>query len=102
MSTRHVHPNDTLRLNTNNFSSRNVTFITGIQFRLLYFTMSADQANFRKLRGRSFGDDDVEFDHHVAKKVKDSELSDTSSEGTDEDNKLQRMAEAIKTVLEVR
>ena len=50
-------------------------------------------------------DDDDEFDLPVSKKARESELaSDTSSESTGEpsgDDRLQRMAGALKTILEV-
>ena len=50
----------------------------------------------------SFVEDDQEFDFPKAKRVKESEVSDTSSEDTAEDNKLTRVAEAMKTIIEVR
>ncbi len=43
-----------------------------------------------------------EFDLPVAKRVKDSDISETSSEDTGEDSKLSRMAQAMKTIIEVR
>lgn len=45
--------------------------------------------------------EDEEFDLPLAKRVKDSDSSETSSEGTVEDNKIARMAEAMKTIIEV-
>lgn len=58
--------------------------------------------NIRKQRARSFNDEDPEdTDLHLSKKVKDSEMSDTSSEGVAEDDRLARMAEAMKTIIEV-
>lgn len=57
--------------------------------------------NIRKQRARSFNDEDPEdTDLHLSKKVKDSEMSDTSSEGVAEDDRLARMAEAMKTIIE--
>ena len=50
----------------------------------------------------SFVGDDAEFELPVAKRVKDSEVSETSSEGTADDGKLARMAQAMKTIIEVR
>lgn len=41
-----------------------------------------------------------EFDLPVAKRVKDSDISETSSEDTGEDSKLSRMAQAMKTIIE--
>ena len=56
-----------------------------------------------KHRSSSFGieDSDVLEDVHIVKKMKDSDASETSSEETGEDDRLQRMAQAMKTIIEV-
>lgn len=65
--------------------------------------MSQTVSSLRKRSSSFVGEDDTDMDMQLSKKVKDSEMSDTSSEGkSDPDDRLQRMAAAMKTIIEVR
>lgn len=62
----------------------------------------------RKHRANSFHNDNdaedlmEELNGHMVKRVKDSEMSDTSSEDTAaEESRLEKMAAAMKTIIEV-
>ncbi len=63
--------------------------------------MSTNADITRKHRNSFDVEDLQELVSSSVKRVKDSELSDTSSEDTVEENRLQRMAGAMKTIIEV-
>lgn len=66
--------------------------------------MSQITSSLRKRSSSFVGEDDSDIvDMQLSKKVKDSEMSETSSEGnSDPDDRLQRMAAAMKTIIEVK
>lgn len=62
-------------------------------------------ANPRKHRSDSFtiaNNDEDSVDFHVAKRAKEAAVSETGSEQSVEDDRLSRMSQAVKTLIEVR